>query len=209
MFVFLASKCKGFLGQNCKMIGWSTCWVIICSELIQIALFRNVTTTKSLHVLHAAVVPTSFNCSRSTFERMSMLSKLIHTCPHSNMNVVVAFFKNSLTSQVNNFTTSQLCTIHLCICNWCSKQIIDLKIWEFLLETQNWNWSLDYFWNSNRPNCKDIYWKIAPFNYEKISVTYHFILVAGIGIGTKRKLRTDFSIYVKLWPLRPCCHSSR
>ena len=94
--------------------------------------FRNVTTTKSLHVLHAAVVPTSFNCSRSTFERMSMLSKLIHTCPHSNMNVVVAFFKNSLTSQVNNFTTSQLCTIHLCICNWwCSKQIIDLKIWEF------------------------------------------------------------------------------
>ena len=135
------------------------------------------TTTKSLHVLHAAVVPTSFNCSRSTFERMSMLSKLIHTCPHSNMNVVVAFFKNSLTSQVNNFTTSQLCTIHLCICNWCSKQIIDLKIWEFLLETQNWIWSLDYFWNSNRPNCKDIYWKIAPFNYEKISVTYHFILV--------------------------------
>ena len=102
-----------------------TSWVHICPELIQIALFRNVTTTKSLHVLHAAVVPTSFNCSRSTFERMSMLSKLIHTCPHSNMNVVVAFFKNSLTSQVNNFTTSQLCTIHLCIC---SKQIIDPKI---------------------------------------------------------------------------------
>ena len=56
-----------------------TSWVHICPELIQIALFRNVTTTKSLHVLHAAVVPTSFNCSRSTFERMSMLSKLIHT----------------------------------------------------------------------------------------------------------------------------------